>query len=174
MKGKKNIVLTGMPGASKTSVGRVLSRQLGMMFMDTDAILEYEYSMPVSEFIAACGEDYFRRQESKVVERLDGEDIENILAAVGGGAVLSEENRRIIKNNAVCVWLKAKPLTLYDRLKGDEVKRPLLEPLSVKKISSVMNERRKFYEEVADFEVDTDALTVEETAEYIRKLLSEE
>ena len=167
---KSNIVLIGMPGASKTTSGRGLSRALSRRFMDTDAIIEYEFSMPVSELISACGEDYFRRQETSVVGRL--EDMENLVVAVGGGAVLSEENRRILSENAFCIWLKAKPLTLYDRLFGDENQRPILGELSIKKISSTLKKREKFYKEIADAELETDALSVERTVEKLKEIVS--
>lgn len=168
---KDNIVLIGMPGASKSSVGRQLARSLQMMFMDTDSIIEYEYAMPISELIEKSGEEYFRKVESSAILRL--EDMSNIAVAVGGGAVLSEKNRRILKENAYCVWLKAKPLTLYDRLKADENVRPLLQPLSIKKISATLKKREKLYRETADIELSTDGLTIEQTVEAVKRALSE-
>ena len=142
-----------------------------MMFMDTDSIIEYEFSMPISELIEKSGEDYFRKVESSVIGRL--EDMSDIVASLGGGAVLSEKNRQIIKENAYCVWLKAKPLTIYDRLKADENVRPLLQPLSIKKISAMLKKREGLYRETADIEISTDGLTIEKTAEKVAELLSE-
>jgi len=168
---KSNIALIGMPGASKTTVGKLLAKETGMLFMDTDMFIEYEHSVTIADMIKLSGEDYFRRAEHALVVRIC--DMENVLVATGGGTVLDERNRALLKESAYIVWLKAKPLTIYRRIKGDSVKRPLLSPLKIEKVSVLLRKRMRIYKEMADIEIDTDGRTPEQITRRLMAMLED-
>lgn len=121
--GDRCIVLVGMMGSGKTSVGRPLAARLGLDFADADAGIEEAHRMTVPEIFARHGESYFRDAERKVVERLlaDGPKV----VATGGGAFMNSETRLQIKDNGVSVWLKADFDVLIRRVRR-RGNRPLL------------------------------------------------
>lgn len=120
---KKTIVFVGMMGAGKTAVGRTLAQQLGVAFRDSDHEIEDAANMSISEIFARDGEAFFREKERQVIDRLlDGQP--GVLST-GGGAFMSEENRRLISEKGVAVWLDADLDVLWDRVRHKDT-RPLL------------------------------------------------
>jgi shikimate kinase len=120
---KKTVVLVGMMGAGKTAVGTALARSLGVPFLDSDAEIEHAANMSISEIFARDGEEFFRRKETQVIERLlHGRP--GILST-GGGAFMREGNRKIIADHGVSVWLKASLDVLWNRVRHKDT-RPLL------------------------------------------------
>ena len=120
------IVLVGLMGAGKSAVGRVVASRLHVRFVDADAEIERAAAMPVAEIFARDGEAFFRAREAEVIERLLA-GRPGVLAT-GGGAWLSEANRRVIDAVATSVWLDADADTLWSRVRrqrGRET-RPLL------------------------------------------------
>ena len=120
------IVLVGPMGAGKSAVGRAAAQRLRAPFLDVDEEIERAAAMPVAEIFARDGEAFFRAREREVIERLLA-GRPGVLAT-GGGAWMSEANRRAIDAAGVSVWLDAEPETLWQRLrrvKGREA-RPLL------------------------------------------------
>lgn len=100
---KKNIVLIGMPGCGKTTIGKRLAAELGKKFIDTDSEIIKEINMPISDYFARFGEESFRRLESEVIKRISAE--QSAVTATGGGAVLNRENIRLLKENGTVVFV---------------------------------------------------------------------
>jgi shikimate kinase len=121
--GDRNIVMVGLMGAGKTSVGRRLAARLGLDFVDADSEIETAAGKTIPEIFADHGEDYFRAGESKVIARLlhDGSKV----IATGGGAFMNEETRANIAAHGVSVWLRAALPLLVKRVSRRN-NRPLL------------------------------------------------
>src|SRR5438132_14292909 len=103
--GRRSIVLIGMMGAGKSSIGRRLAARLGIPFVDADAEIEAAAGMTIEDIFANYGEDSFRSGETRVIARLL--DAGPQVLATGGGAFMNPETRGIIRRNAISVWLRA-------------------------------------------------------------------
>lgn len=121
---KKTIVLVGMMGSGKTSVGRVLAKKLDVPFVDSDEEIERASSYKIAELFARFGEVYFREKETQVLLRLLRN--EPHILSTGGGAWMNHTNRVNLSNYGVPVWLKAETNLLWARVKG-KANRPLLQ-----------------------------------------------
>lgn len=158
-----NIVLCGMMGAGKTSVGRKLQFLTGRQCVDTDDIIVEKYGK-ISDIFENYGEAYFRNLETQTAEILAGKD--NLIVSTGGGFVLREENVNFLKRNGKIFYLRARLSTLVERV-GDGDSRPLLRDGAEKKLAQLMVTRAPVYERVADYIVDTDGKTVTGVAQEI-------
>ena len=120
---RKPVVLVGMMGAGKTAIGRALSAELDVPFLDSDVELEAAAHMSIAEIFERDGEAFFRDRETEVIERL----LQSAPAVLstGGGAFMSERNRDLIGRFGVTVWLNADLQTLWGRVKSKDT-RPLL------------------------------------------------
>lgn len=119
----KTVVMVGMMGAGKTAVGRALAVRLGVPFLDSDAEIESAANMTIPEIFERDGEPFFRQKESQVISRLLDE--ESGILSTGGGAFLREDNRRMISDRGVSVWLRADLNVLWNRVRHKDT-RPLL------------------------------------------------
>jgi len=142
---KRSIVLVGLMGAGKTTVGRRLADALDMPFTDADHEIEDAAGLTVSEIFEKYGEDHFRDGERKVIARLiEGEPC---VLATGGGAFMNDETRALIKAKAVSVWLKAELELLLERVLRRDT-RPLLKTGDPRDIlGRLMDERYPVYSE---------------------------
>jgi len=124
--GRRSIVLVGMMGAGKSSVGRRLAARLGIPFVDADAEIESAASMTIPEIFAKHGEDYFRAGEARVIARLldNGPQV----LATGGGSIMDPNTRALVREKGVSVWLKADLEVLVKRTKR-RTDRPLAEKI---------------------------------------------
>ncbi len=122
--GRRNIVLVGMMGAGKTSVGRRLAATLRLPFVDADAEIEAAANLTIPEIFATYGEAEFRDGERRVIMRLLAEGPGVI--ATGGGAFMAEETREAVRGNGISVWLKAELPILMERVRKKS-NRPLLQ-----------------------------------------------
>ena len=124
--GRRSVVLVGMMGAGKSSVGRRLAARLGVPFVDADAEIESAAGMTIPEIFAKHGEPYFRAGEARVIARL----LENgpQVLATGGGAVMDQRTRDLIQIKGVSIWLKAELDVLLKRTKRRN-DRPLAEKI---------------------------------------------
>ncbi len=120
---KKTVVLIGMMGAGKTAIGTAVARTLGVPFLDSDAEIERAANMTIAEIFARDGEDFFREKETQVIRRLL--KTERGILSTGGGAYLSERNRRLVASNGVALWLNAELDLLWSRVRHKDT-RPLL------------------------------------------------
>lgn len=155
----KNIVLIGMPGSGKSTVGERLARMIGREVVDADTEVEIATGMKIPYIIENMGEAEFRRLETEALKKIcrgSGKII-----ATGGGCVTVEENYRILRQNSVVIWIKRD----LDKLATNG------RPLSAKSgVSELFERRRALYEKFADFEVDNNK-TPNNTAERILELL---
>ncbi|MBO9589900.1 shikimate kinase [Devosia sp.] len=117
------LILVGMMGAGKTTVGRRLAARLGRRFLDSDEEIEKAAQMTIPEIFAQRGEPEFRAGEMRVISRLLKEN--DIVLATGGGAFVNPETRALVKSGAVSVWLKADLDVLFERV-SRRSNRPLL------------------------------------------------
>ena len=140
---KRSIVLVGLMGAGKSTVGRRLASQLGMPFSDADTEIERAAGQSIAEIFEAHGEEYFRSGERRVIQRLLSGD--RLVLATGGGAFMNEETREAISERAISVWLNAD----YDLLMKRVLRRnhrPLLkqgDPYEI--MRNLMEERYPVY-----------------------------
>lgn len=149
------VVLVGMMGSGKTSVGRRLARALNWPFQDADWAIENAAGTTIANIFAEIGEDAFRQSERQVIARLLSERGQQVLA-LGGGSFVAEETRTLIREKAISAWLKADIEVLVGRT-GRRNDRPLLltgEPRDI--LGQLLEERRATYEQ-ADFTVDSGA-----------------
>ncbi len=157
---KKTVVMVGMMGAGKTAVGRALAVRLGVPFLDSDAEIESAANMTIPEIFARDGEPFFRHKESQVIARLLDE--ERGVLSTGGGAFLSEANRRMISEKGVSVWLKADLQTLWNRVRHRDT-RPLLRTPDPRATLRDLYEARVPLYSQADISVISDGDTAIET-----------
>lgn len=155
----KNIVLIGLMGAGKSTVGRMLAEKFGLSFVDTDELIEQEAKISISKIFSLYGEIYFRELESQVIKRVSVQDSQVI--STGGGVVENSENIVNLKRNGIVIYLKASPLELYRRIKQDE-SRPLLKSENPLKTLEELLEKREPYYNQADYKIDTSFLSMEE------------
>ncbi len=141
--GQRNLVLVGLMGVGKSSVGRPVAQQLGIPFVDTDVEIERVSRMTITELFAAYGELEFRALETRVIKRLltGGPRV----VSTGGGAFINESTRLHVKRSSLSVWLKADLDLLWDRVnKHDD--RPLLKTEHPKQtLENLMNVRYPIY-----------------------------
>ncbi|KUJ80879.1 shikimate kinase [Ruegeria marisrubri] len=152
----KTVVMVGMMGAGKTAVGRALAARLGVPFLDSDAEIESAANMTIPEIFERDGEAFFRKKESQVISRLLDE--ERGILSTGGGAFLSEENRRMISERGVSVWLRADLNVLWNRVRHKDT-RPLLRTPDPHATLRALYEARVPIYAKADLIVDSDAET---------------
>jgi shikimate kinase len=164
-----NLVLTGYRCSGKSSVGRILAARLGMVYCDTDALVEDRTGKNIKTLVSEYGWDHFRDEEKVVVECLARMD--DRVIATGGGVILNSENIKSLKANGWFAWLKTGPRVLEKRMRKAQKNgstRPSLSGADpVDEIGRVLEERAPSYAEAADFVVDTEPLSPEEVAEEI-------
>lgn len=158
-----NVVLIGMPGAGKTSVGKLLATISGRTFFDTDETLAAKFGA-IGTIFKEQGEAFFRSEENKLCRAVGAQD--GLVVATGGGTLLNGENAAVMKENGKLIYLRATYATLLSRLKGENA-RPLLEGDLAGKLRCLIQDRAAIYAKYADLTVDTDGLTVREVAEKI-------
>lgn len=170
-----NVVLIGYRGTGKSTVGRLVADRLGQTFVDADEELERRAGRTIREIFSTDGESGFRELEASLVGELLKHD--QIVVALGGGAVLREDNRRAIKSaqNRV-IWLQASAEALLKRIESDQStaeRRPNLTPVGgLAEIVRLLALREPLYRECADFVVGTEGKTPDEIAAEVVSLLA--
>lgn len=150
----KNIFLIGFMGSGKSTIAKVLSEKLGVLQVEMDELIVQEQGMPITEIFEKYGEEHFRDIETDLVRRLQEKD--GVVVSCGGGAVLREANREMMKMSGCIVLLTAKPETILERVKNS-TNRPVLNGhMNVEYIAGLMEKRRACYEDAADYIVVTD------------------
>jgi shikimate kinase len=148
-----NIFLVGMMGAGKTSVGRVLARDLGKTFYDSDQLIESRTGVRIPVIFELEGESGFRARERAVIAELT--ELHGVVIATGGGAVLDADNRAALSARGVVVYLRGSVNELWNRTRHDR-HRPLLQtPDPLARLKELYAQRDPLYREVAHLTVDT-------------------
>ena len=165
MAAPRSIVLVGMMGAGKSSVGRCLERRTGLRRFDTDEIVSERLGKSVSEIFAKLGEEQFRRAETEALASLT--PAQPVIIVTGGGVVLREENIQHLKRLGTVVWLDAEEEILFERAtrRGN---RPLLKTNNPRDtLANIRSQRELLYAQASDVRVDTSRSSHEEVAERI-------
>ncbi|MGB9698901.1 MAG: shikimate kinase [Thermodesulfobacteriota bacterium] len=168
-----NLVLIGYRAAGKTTVGKILSRLTGFPFVDTDELIEKQEGHSIKEIVSQKGWKGFREIEKKVIAQVSSQH--TLIIAVGGGAILDEENVRNLKKNGFLIWLKAPLPVLSERLARDEksfTQRPSLTGKGTfDEFAEIFKDREPIYARVAGLEIDTSSGDAEAVAHQILKFL---
>ena len=156
-------------GAGKSTVGRHLAKTLGRDFYDSDKEIEKRTGVSISWIFEMEGEAGFRAREQKVIEELT--DLKNVVLATGGGAVLAEENRRVLRSRGHVVYLSASVEQLIRRTAKDK-NRPLLQADDPKQqIADLLAQRDPLYRDVADIELRTGEQSIQHVVSGLVKKL---
>ncbi len=164
MKSKKNIVLIGMMGSGKSSIGKILSKKLNINFVDIDRKIEEVESLSISDIFKKNGENYFRKIEEKI--SLKYLKSENNVISLGGGGFINSSIRKFCKKTCLSFWLNWKNETIIKRIYKSK-KRPMVVNLTKDKINSLIRERSKVYE-LSDYKINCDKL---DKVQIINKIL---
>jgi shikimate kinase len=159
------VLLIGMMGVGKSTVGHAVAGRLGWPYLDSDEWVERHTGKTVPEIFATEGEPAFRAQETAALQAAATSD-GPLVVGVAGGAVIDAANRALIRDAGLVVWLRADILTLAKRV-GDGHGRPLLGDDPEAALKRLYPERRPLYDELADFAVDVDQLTPNEITDKI-------
>ena len=167
--GIRNIALVGFRATGKSSVGRIVALELGWSFVDMDEELVSVFGESIDKFVARKGWPSFRKEESRLLERLA--QGERQVIATGGGIILSESNRSILRKDFLVVWLKASARVLIERLRSDPTTssyRPPLTDLRLEdEVCHLLKEREPFYREVAHHVIDTSSLSLDDVSRLV-------
>ena len=164
------VVLVGMMGSGKTTVGRRVAAKLGYKFIDTDDLVVARAGKSVREVFEHDGEAMFRAHEAQALAEALATSVDAVVAAAGG-SVLSAENRTLLKNSsAVVLWLDADVPSLTERT-ARSPHRPLLDGDASARLTQLDTERRSLYTEVADERIDTAGLSLEDVVQRVVALV---
>jgi shikimate kinase len=161
----ENIYLIGLMGAGKTTIGRLLAKSLAVPFYDSDKAIEENTGVDIPTIFEFEGEEGFRDREQKMIRQLT--KIDGIVMATGGGAILREENRRLLNENGFVVYLKCSVDRILERTRRD-TQRPLLQTDNPRgKIETLFEQREPLYLSCADYQIDTGTLPSKIVANHI-------
>lgn len=166
-----NIVLTGLMGAGKSTVGKALAKVLkDYTFIDSDDVIVDIEGMTIPEIFEKKGEPYFREVEKSIISELSEE--EDLIIALGGGAFESEDTRKNLENNCITIYLKSSVDRLLNRIKDDK-NRPLLQCENPKgKLEELLEKREPNYLK-ADYIIETGNKNIDEIVEEILEIAEE-
>ncbi|MHB8781391.1 MAG: shikimate kinase [Candidatus Geothermincolia bacterium] len=160
-----NLILVGFMGSGKSEAGRRLAERLGMLFADTDEMVEAKAGIPIAQIFQQQGEGAFREFERDAVRIALAGDA--AVVATGGGAVIDEENVGLMRDSGIVFYLEVGPRQVERRTGGDS-SRPLLDVRERRAaIERLLEERRPLYERAAHERVNTDELAIEQVVEEI-------
>jgi len=166
-----NIILVGLMGAGKTSVGRLLAKRFNKAFYDCDQEIERRTGVKIPVIFDIEGEQGFRARETAVLRELTA--LHDIVLATGGGAVLSEENRRVMAQSGTVIYLRARLEDLWQRTRHDR-NRPLLQTADPRaRLEELFAQRDPIYREVATLTVDTGNQNLRSLAQKLEQHLRE-
>ena len=167
---RPHIILVGLPGAGKSSVGKGVAEQTNRRFLDFDHEIERREGMTVSQIFAEKGEPYFRDAERKLTNDL--REVRGMVLAPGGGWVTNAEVVALLRPPSRIIYLKTRPESALKRLGPERMTRPLLmRPDPLRELKQLLEQRRALYE-AADFVVDTELLNLERVIKKVAELAS--
>ncbi len=156
-----NVVLVGMMGSGKSSIGKRVAEGMGLTFVDTDERIVEMAGCSIPDIFDLEGEDGFRRRERAALQEMT--PLRNHVIATGGGIILSKENRRTLRGLGYVIWLTASLDCLLFRVSQTRERPLVLTDDPRQRLADLMEQREALYDEVADLVVDTTELTMCET-----------
>lgn len=160
----KTIILTGMMGAGKTTIAKLLAKKFNIKSIDIDSLIEQNEGAKISEIFSNKGEEYFRKIEKETIKNIFTP--ENLIISLGGGAFESNETREFLLKNSYVIYLQTSPEIIFERIKSN-TERPLLcGNMSVEKISEILEKRIENYQS-ATYTITTDNKTPNQITEEI-------
>lgn len=173
MKNPKVIFLVGPFGAGKSTIGRALAKALDLEFYDTDRIIEKRLGVDLSWIFDIEGEAGFRRRETEILDELS--QLSNVIISTGGGTILSPENRHLLKDRGLVIYLKTTIKQQLQRTQRNKYNRPTLRVDNIEAcLKTFHNERAPLYEEVADVTFSTNRrsykIVVKEILRYLEEI----
>ena len=162
---KKNLVLLGMMTVGKTTLGKIVAKNLGLSFIDTDQHIEKKNSMRVKEIFEKRGENFFRLEEKKEINKILKK--KECIISLGGGAFLDNNLRNIILKNCISIWLDVSVKVLNERVKWNR-KRPLLKKTNNLEVIKDIYEKRKNIYKMANHKILCDGLTKKNITDKIK------
>tara|TARA_B100000579_G_scaffold146408_1_gene118807 strand:- start:268 stop:780 length:513 start_codon:yes stop_codon:yes gene_type:complete len=166
MKSKKNIVLIGMMGSGKSSIGKILSKKLNLDFIDIDEEIEKSENNTISDIFNKKGENYFRKLEQNIT--IYFLKLENKIISLGGGGYINLQIRKQCSKNCSTYWLNWKIETLMKRISKSK-KRPLAVKLNSYEMKKLIIERAKIYN-LSDYKINCDKLDKDQIVKKIIKI----
>ena len=166
MKSKKNLILIGMSGAGKSTIGSLVSKKLNIKFIDIDSVLENDSKMKIAEIFEKKGENFFRNLEEKIT--LKSLNSTNSVISLGGGGFINEKIRKEVLKNNFSFWLNCDTQTLLNRIKKNQ-RRPIAINLSDSELTELITKRTKIYSK-AQFKINCHKLTKTEIVKKILKI----
>ncbi len=149
-----NIILIGPMGSGKSTIGQLLAQRLNRDFYDTDFYIEEKTGVDIPRIFDVEGEEGFRQRETRAIEELVS--LDNVVLATGGGSVMREENRKLLRSNSYIIFLDTSVEQQLERLRHDK-KRPLLQTENPRdRLQQLLAERKPVYMELADLSIPTD------------------
>lgn len=164
MYNKKHLILIGMMGTGKTTVGQKLAQKISLPWIDTDSEIEEELGMTIAQYFKEFGEEAFRKKETQILyDLLKGP---TTIITTGGGIVLKSENRKQMVKNGWVIQLRADPEVIIERAKQAAGTRPLLQGNLQEKVNQIIRDRQGMYD-FADWSIDTSKLSVDQVVDHI-------
>ena len=165
MKTNKNLVLLGMMGSGKSTIGKFLSKKTNYKFIDVDEKIEEEKNLSIADIFEKYGENHFRKVEKEITLKYLNQ--ERAIISLGGGAFINEQIRKKVLKNSLSIWLNWDSETLIKRIKNSK-KRPIILSLNENEIKKIIEERNKIYSK-ALIKIDCENLKKIEIVDYIVK-----
>ena len=167
---KPHLILVGLPGSGKTTVGQAVAKELGRTFLDLDLEIERREGLSIGQIFAEKGEPYFRQRERELTEELTL--VGNMIVAPGGGWVIDPDVVGMVRPPSRLVYLKVRPGTALKRLGPTRLMRPLLtRPDPLAELERLLKGRKSAYE-AADHVVDTELYGLQKVIEKVIELAS--
>ena len=163
---KKNLILLGMMGVGKTTIGRLLAKKLNLDFYDIDQIIEKENNMKISDIFKKKGEIFFRKQEESITINCLKKN--RSVISLGGGAFVNKNIRENVLLKAQSFWLTTSIGILKSRIKSNK-RRPVINQIGLKNIEDLFKKRKEFYS-LADHKIECEKLTLNQISDKIIKL----
>ena len=163
---KKNLILLGMMGVGKTTIGRLLAKKLNLDFYDIDQIIEKENNMKISDIFKKKGEIFFRKQEESITINCLKKN--HSVISLGGGAFVNKNIRDKVLSKAKSFWLTTSIEILKSRIKSNR-RRPIINKIGLVNIENLFNTRKEIYS-LADHKIDCEKLTLDEISDKIIEL----
>lgn len=164
----KNLILIGFMGAGKTTVGKLLAKEKGMCFVDTDERIVSEQGRAIPDIFEEDGEACFRDLETELLKRMQEDTYETVIS-VGGGMPVREKNRELLRRLGCVIYLSATKQTILERVKNDG-SRPMLAGGDLEeRVERLMKEREVLYRKAAHIDVRTDGRSVRHVLQIIEQ-----